>query len=149
MPALEDLHAREPWATLGTIEVPRFGLAATLNEGMAKSSIDHGPAHWPGTALPGEAGNVVVAGHRVTKTAPFRAIAELRLDDEIVFTVEGRRSVYRVTQAGVVDPSELWIVDETPENVVTLFACHPPGSARYRFVVRAELEGPPFVPPAA
>lgn len=138
-----DERAPEPAIVLGTIEIPRLGLSVPLNEGISLTTIDRGPSHWPGTAMPGQVGNVVVAGHRVTKTRPFRYIDTLVPGDEIIFTVGGVRSVYRVTGSEVVTPDAMRIVDQTPERTATLFACHPPGSARYRYVVRAAL-----VPPA-
>ena len=138
-----DARAIEAAVVLGTIEIPRLGLTTDLNEGLSLNTIDRGPSHWPGTAMPGHVGNVVVAGHRVTKTRPFRHLDRLQAGDEIIFTVDGTRSVYRVTGTEVVTPDTLRIADQTPEPVATLFACHPPGSARYRYVVRAALEGPP------
>jgi sortase A len=137
-----DERAPEPAVVLGTIEIPRLGLSVPLNEGISLTSIDRGPSHWPGTALPGQPGNVVVAGHRVTKTRPFRDIDRLQPGDEIIFTVEGVRTVYRVTSHDVVTPDAMHIVEQRPEPTATLFACHPPGSARYRYVVRAALVNP-------
>ena len=131
-----DPRAVEPAVVVGTIEIPRLGLAVDLHEGISLNTIDRGPSHWPGTALPGKIGNVVVAGHRVTKSRPFRHIDQLQAGDEIVFTVEGRRSVYRVTGSEVVPPDALHIATQTAEPVVTLFACHPPGSAKQRYVIR-------------
>ena len=132
-----DAYAAEPHVVIGSIEIPKLGLAVPLNEGISLHSIDRGPSHWPGTAMPGRVGNVVVAGHRVTKTRPFRHIDTLVPGDEIIFVFEGMRIVYHVTGHEVVTPDATWIVDQTPEKTATLFACHPPGSARYRYVVRA------------
>jgi sortase A len=133
-------YAEEPAVVIGTIEIPKLGLAVPLNEGISLRSIDRGPSHWPGTATPGRGGNTVIAGHRVTHSRPFRHIDTLVEGDEIIFTVAGYRSVYRVTGHEVVTPDATWIVNQTPEPTATLFACHPPGSARYRYVVRAALE---------
>ncbi len=125
---------------IGTIEIPALDLSAPLHQGIELSTIDHGPSHWPGTALPGEPGNVVVAGHRVTNTRPFRHLDTLQEGDPVIFTVEGRRWVYRVTGHEVVDEYAMWITDQTPGPTATLFACHPPGSAQYRWVTRLALE---------
>ena len=107
--------------------------------GITLRNIDHGPSHWPGTPLPGEMGNTVFAGHRVTHSHPFRRIHELVPGDEIFFTVAGVRSRYVVTGHEIVLPNRLDIVNPTPTPTVTLFACHPPGSARQRYVVRGAL----------
>lgn len=131
----EDPYAPEPHVVLGRIEIPKIGIDVPLNQGISLRSIDRGPSHWPGTALPGQPGNVVVAGHRVSKTRPFRNIDQLVPGDEVIFTVEEKRSVYVVTGSEIVTPDAMEIVNQTPDSTATLFACHPPGSARYRYVV--------------
>ena len=136
-----DPYAPEAVSVIGTIEIPALGLATPLHQGVTLNAIDRGPSHWPGTALPGELGNVVVAGHRVTRGGPFRHIDKLVPGDQVIFTVDGRRSVYRVTGHEVVTPDAMRIVDQTPAYTGTLFACHPPGSDAYRYVVRLALEG--------
>ncbi|MDQ3354136.1 MAG: class E sortase [Actinomycetota bacterium] len=128
---------------IGRLEIPALGLDVALHQGIELRVIDRGPSHWPGTALPGQPGNVVVAGHRVTNTRPFRYIDTLEVGDEATFTVDGVRSVYRVTGHEVVDDQAMWITDQTAQPTATLFACHPPGSAKYRWVTRLALAGPP------
>lgn len=136
----KDPYANEPLIELGTMEIPKIGLNHRIFQGITLRSIDRGPSHWPGTALPGQVGNSVFAGHRTTKSKPFRNIDQLAPGDEVIFNVEGRRSVYVVTGSEVVTPKALHIVDQTPTPTATLFACHPPGSARYRYVVRLALQ---------
>lgn len=136
----KNAYAEEPHVVIGQIEIPRLGLNVPLNEGISLRSIDFGPSHWPGSAMPGgSSGNVVVAGHRVTHTRPFRHLDTLVPGDEIIFTVNGVRSVYHMIGHEVVTPDRTDIVTQTAEPIVTLFACHPPGSARYRYVVRGAL----------
>lgn len=135
----KNAYAAEPHIVLGTIEIPKLGLSVPLNQGISLKSIDRGPSHWPGTALPGNVGNVVIAGHRVTHSKPFRHIDTLVAGDEIIYVVDGVRSVYAVTSHEVVTPDATWIVKQTEESKTTLFACHPPGSARYRYVVYGAL----------
>ena len=106
---------------------------------MTLHNIDLGPSHWTGTALPGQPGNTVFAGHRITNSHPFRHLDQLVAGDEVIFTVDGVRSVYRVTGSMVVGPDETWIADQTPDATGTLYACHPPGSLAYRYVVKLAL----------
>lgn len=134
-----DEYAYEPHVVVGRIVIPKLGLDVPLNQGISLRSIDRGPSHWPGTALPGEAGNVVVAGHRVTNTRPFRHIDSLQPGDEIRFEVDGTWHTYRVREHEVVTPDAMHIVMPTDTPTVTLFACHPPGSAKYRYVVYGDL----------
>lgn len=131
-------RAPTPEVVLGTIRIPAIDLSWTLGQGMTLTAIDRGPSHWPGTALPGELGNMVIAGHRTTKGAPFRHLDSLVPGDEIVFDVGVATHVYAVTETLIVYPEDVWIADQTEEHLVTLFACHPVGSARQRIVVRGE-----------
>ena len=139
VPVPDDPYAEEPIVEIGTIDIPKIGLTHPIFHGISMLNIDKGPSHWPGSAMPGEVGNAVFAGHRVTKTRPFRHIDKLAVGDEVTFTVHGVRSLYKVTESFVVKPNRLDIVDPTPTATATLFACHPPGSARERYVVRLAL----------
>ncbi|HBU75744.1 MAG TPA: hypothetical protein DEB38_05685 [Acidimicrobiaceae bacterium] len=111
----------------------------TLHEGIRQTTLNLGPGHWPGTAMPGAQGNVVVAGHRVSKHQVFLHINELVIGDEIIFETDAGRFVYALTDMQVVDPTDLWIIEQTPAYTTTLFACHPPGSTAQRYAVFATL----------
>ena len=65
---------------------------------------------------------------------------DLKPGDEVIFTVDGTRSVYRVTGHLIVRPADSWIADQTHEYTGTLYACHPVGSMAERYVVRMVLE---------
>ncbi len=132
-------YAPEPIVELGTIEIPRIGLFHKIMHGISMRNIDQGPSHWPGTAMPGEVGNTVFMGHRVTKTHPFRRIHEIEVGDPVVFHIAGQRSTYTVTGTSIVYPNQLEIVNQTDTPTGTLFACHPPGSAKQRYVVHLAL----------
>jgi sortase A len=136
-----DPYVAEPIQEIGKIEIPKIGLVHKVMHGISLRNIDQGPSHWPGTALPGENGNAVFAGHRVTHTHPFRNIDQLVEGDEVFFTIGGVRSRYLVTGHEVVSPGRLDIVNPTTTPTATLFACHPPGSAKQRYVVHLALAG--------
>lgn len=138
-PPPSDPRAPTPIVEVGSIAIPAIGLDATMREGVTLTIIDLGPSHWPGSAMPGERGNVVVAGHRTIRSRPFIDLDRLAAGDEIVFRTSAGTFTYRVTRTFVVEPRDLWIIDPTPESTVTLFACHPKGSARQRIVVKGEL----------
>lgn len=131
--------ATEPLTLIGGIEIPTLGVTKWLYEGITIPTLDHGPGHWPGSAMPGQPGNVVIAGHRTSKDHPFRNIDRLVAGDPIIVTTTAGRFTYRVIGSMVVDPEALWITTQTPEPHLTLFACHPPGSTRQRLIVYAEL----------
>lgn len=139
VPAPPEDGSSEPRIEIGSIEIPRIGLSRQLFEGIRLATLDNGPGHWPGTALPGEPGNVVVAGHRVSHNRDFRNIDQLVAGDEVIMSTLSGRHVYRVVSTEVVQPDAVWIIDQTPGRTATLFACHPPGSVRERIVVHLEL----------
>lgn len=144
-----DPYEDVPLVELGRIQIPAIGLDHAVYEGVWLTVINEGPGHWPGTPLPGGYGNSVFGGHRVTYTHPFRDLDQLAPGDAIQFTlVDGRRFVYLVTEQFIVEPGALWIVDQAPGRTLTLFACHPKGSARQRIVIRAELAGVVLNPPS-
>jgi sortase A len=149
----------------GIIEIPRIGVQQVMVEGIAKADLKKGPGHYPGTPLPGQAGNAAVAGHRTTYGAPFNRIDELQPGDPIiVYTAQGKFR-YEVTApppgVGIergpgwfsVKPTQVSVLASTGDNRLTLTACHPKHSASQRIIVQAKLTAEPAAttptPPAA
>jgi len=165
-PAPED-NDPEPQQYFGRIRIPAIEVDVPFLDGIRLSTLDHGPGHWPGTAMPGELGNVVVAGHRVSHNADFRRIDELKPGDEIIFDLDNSDGsptasvapddpysgvyVYHVTAVFIIPPEGTWVVTQDYRHEATLFACHPPHSTRERIVVQADLfsvNGEPAPDPA-
>jgi sortase A len=130
-----DPRAPEARVELGSIEIPKIGVTKSIFEGVTLTTLDHGPGHWPGTAMPGQPGNAVIAGHRVSHDKPFRNIDQLEPGDDVIFNTAAGRFVYKVTSTEIVYPDAVWIVDQTADATATLFACHPVGSTKQRIVV--------------
>ena len=139
-PSPADARAPTPEVVLGTLALPTIGMTQPLGEGVTLTAIDRGPSHWPGTAMPGQVGNVVVAGHRVTHSRPFHDLDLLEAGDPLVFTMsDGTVATYVLTHTEIVGPDAMHIVDQTAEHRATLFACHPKGSAAQRIVAHFRL----------
>ena len=131
----------EPVIELGTLSIPAIGVEMTMYEGIRMRTLDRGPGHWPGSAMPGELGNVVVGGHRTTHHRVFRDLDRLVAGDEIGFRdADGTEHVYLVDRVEIVTPDAMWVVNPTDTPTATLFACHPPGSTRERIIVFADLQ---------
>jgi sortase A len=127
---------------IGRIVIPRLLLSAVVVEGIDKTTLRRGLGHIPGTALPGERGNVGVAGHRDTL---FRPLKDLRIKDEIQFSTSSGDFKYVVESLNVVAPNNIAVLAPSPENLLTLVTCYPfffIGAAPKRFVVRARQVAP-------
>jgi sortase A len=134
-----DVHPMVPHPAFGMIVIPRINLVHPIFEGIDETAIHWGPGHWPGSALPGQPGNTVFAGHRVTHTRPFLDIDLLVPGDQIIFHLATGTYTYEVTDHIIVNPEDTWIANPTPDPTVTIFGCHPKHSAAHRYVVRGKL----------
>jgi sortase A len=131
----------ETGAAIAALSIPRVQLSAAVLEGSDASTLLRGPGHLENTALPGEIGNIVIAGHRDSFFWPLRNI---RLDDDIYLDARGEQYHYKVTSVRVVDPRDVSVLEQTEGEVVTLITCYPFwvfGRAPDRFIVRASRVG--------
>jgi sortase A len=123
---------------LGEIELTRIGVTAMILEGTDDRTLRRAVGHIPGTPLPGQPGNVAIAGHRDTF---FRALRDVRQDDEItLMTLEGSYR-YRVDSISVVGPEDTQVLNNSGGDILTLVTCYPfyfVGPAPRRFIVRAQ-----------
>jgi sortase A len=139
------------------IGIPRVAVDQFVVEGVNVDDLRKGPGHYPSTQLPGHEGNSAIAGHRTTYGAPFGDLDQLEAGDQIVVvTVQGKFK-YRVTEQRVVDPSEVSVLDASPDPArpdhelatLTLTTCNPKYSAEQRLIVRAQLDLTPDQVPLA
>lgn len=127
-----------PGQAIGWIEIQRLGVSALVVHGDDAGSLMRAVGHIPGTAFPGEGGNVGLAGHRDTF---FRALRSIERSDTIRLVMPDRVIAYRVVEVGIVEPSQVEVLDPTPVASLTLVTCFPfeyVGAAPYRYVVRAQ-----------
>jgi sortase A len=138
-PAPADPYEDVPVGQIGAISIPKIGLEHAIYEGIWLTVLDHGPGHWPNSAMPGQRGNTVFPGHRVTHSHPFLDLDQLAPGDQIVFHMPDADQVYAVRETLIVEPTDMWVVEQTETPTVTLIACHPEHSARQRIVVKGDL----------
>jgi sortase A len=123
---------------IGRIEIARLGLSAIVVEGDDGKTLRRAAGHVPGTALPGQPGNIGITGHRDTF---FRPLRNIQVDDVITLTTSQGEYRYRVVSTKVVSPEDVAVLDSTGGEILTLVTCHPfyfVGAAPNRFIVRAE-----------
>ncbi|HEV7864966.1 MAG TPA: class E sortase [Acidimicrobiia bacterium] len=124
---------------LTRLVIPTIKVDTVVVEGTGASALRAGAGHYPNTPLPGEEGNVAIAGHRTTYGKPFANLDHLAVGDQIVLETPLGQHVYRVTRAPfVVSNTDFSVISQVPGRTLTLTTCHPKGSARQRLVVRAE-----------
>ena len=137
-PTLPDPAINQP---VGLLSIPKIGILDAIVEGVGEAQLEQGPGHYPGTALPGEPGNVAIAGHRTTYAHPFYNLDALAPGDNIyILTAQG---LFRYTVIGsqVVAPTDVAVLNSSSgRSTLTLTTCNPRYSAAQRLVVTANLD---------
>ena len=122
---------------IGRVEIPRLDISAMVREGVDAATLSRAVGHVPNSPLPGAAGNVAIAAHRDTY---FRNVRNIRNGDRIRMVTPKGTYEYIVDSLKIVEPTEVNVLDPTPEPAITLVTCYPfnyIGSAPKRFIVRA------------
>jgi sortase A len=122
---------------IARIDIPRLNVSDVVIEGDDTDTLAHAVGHIPGTALPGQLGNIGLAGHR---DSFFRKIGQLRDGDTLVLETARGTFRYRVEKLSIVMPNQTEVLKSTGEPALTLVTCYPfhyIGSAPKRFVVTA------------
>jgi sortase A len=121
------------------LEAPAVNLKATVLEGSDDPTLRRAAGHIEYTPLPGEPGNIGIAGHRDTTFYPLR---KLKAGDRMTLTTASHVFEYEVRNTWIVDPEDVHVLDPTPGPAVTLVTCYPfnfIGNAPKRFIVRGSL----------
>jgi sortase (surface protein transpeptidase) len=166
-PAPISVGVGDPFAVL---HIPRLAAdySRVIVEGAAQDQLAQGPGHYIGTAMPGEQGNLAIAGHRVGRGSPFLDLDQMRPGDPIVVETADAWFVYRVLgdpatgsfddPSGIpgqeiVRPEAVSVISPTPGGpaegpasgaYLTLTTCHPKYSAQQRLIIHARLDGAPI-----
>lgn len=125
---------------LGLIEIPRLDTAAIVEEGVDTTTVWKAVGHIPGTAMPGEPGNAVLAAHRDTY---FSGLGDLKVGDLVSFKSPTATYSYRVESTRIVEPDDTEVLRASKEPTLTLVTCYPfhyIGNAPQRYVVTAREE---------
>jgi sortase A len=129
---------------LTRIVIPSIGVKTLVVEGTTESALRAGAGHYVNTPLPGETGNVAIAGHRTTYGKPFADLDRLKPGDEVILETPIGTHTYKVSREPFVVENTDWsVISQSATPTLTLTACHPKGSAKQRIVVKAEMVAPP------
>ncbi len=121
------------------LRVAKAGIEVPILEGTDDLTLNRGVGHVPGTALPGQTGNMAVTGHR---DGFFRGLKDIVPGDTIEVDRQGHTDRYQVQHIKIVFPSDLSVLNHTPDSELTLITCYPfyyVGSAPQRYIVQATL----------
>ncbi|MDQ4149421.1 MAG: sortase [Actinomycetota bacterium] len=131
---------------LTRLVIPRLQVDTVVVEGISDEALDTGAGHYPDSPLPGQPGNVAIAGHRNTFGKPFADLDKLRPGDKVILETPVGRHVYQMVEPfeghgnpWVTTPGDTSVLAPTSESVLTLTTCHPKGSAKERLIARLKL----------
>jgi sortase A len=124
-------------SVIGRLTIPRLQLSAMVREGVRENTLSLALGHVPSTAVPGQKGNVAVAGHRDTI---FRGLRGIQKYDLIRFETSSSNYVYQVSSIEIVEPTDVSVLRSGRDSELTLVTCYPfyyIGAAPERFIVKA------------
>ncbi len=136
------------------ITAPIIFSVNTVDENQFLLALRDGVVHYPGTANPGQQGNVVIFGHSSGQWwAPgnykfiFTVLDKVKIGDKIYIDYQGTRYTYRMYDSKIVPPTELSVLNQGSDNILTLITCTPVGTSAKRLIVIAKQIDPPVVKP--
>jgi sortase A len=132
--------APPPGTVIGRFEVPSLKISTPVLEGSDDATLARGAGHIEDTPFPGEPGNVGIAGHRDTI---FRPLEHVRRGEVLQVRTADHVYRYTVTRTLIVNPDDVYVLDDTATPTLTLVTCYPfryVGHAPKRFIVQAALE---------
>jgi sortase A len=134
----ESLTARLSPA-IALLRIPKIHLEVPVLEGTDDVSLNRGVGLIAGTALPGEDGNVGIAGHR---DGFFRGLKDVVVGDTIELATLEETNTYVIDRIVIVGPEDVSVLGFRSRSSVTLVTCYPfyfLGSAPQRYIVQASL----------
>jgi sortase A len=145
LPAPTPLPIPDLDAAFASLSIPRIGMKGdkegVIVSGVTVDDLRKGVGHFRNTPLPGQKGNVALAGHRTTYGAPFGDLNKLQNGDPITFTnTLGEQFVYKVTSQSIVAPDDTTVLAPTDTPSLTLVTCDPKYTSTNRLIIRAELD---------
>lgn len=125
---------------LAALEIPKIGLTVPVFEGIDEITLNRGVGRIPGTAQPGEGGNLALAGHR---DGFFRGLKDVAQGDVLELRTREETRTYVVDRVVIVDPEDVSVLDDRGSPTLTLVTCYPfyyVGHAPQRWVVQGSLK---------
>ena len=135
-----------PWPWADTYPVARLtsgsrDIDLIVLAGGSGRTLAFGPGHLSASAMPGETGNTIIAGHRDTHFSFLRNVEDGELLG--IELPDGGRHVYEIIGADIVDSRRGSLVLDTDVPMLTLVTCYPfdarEAGGPLRYVVTARM----------
>lgn len=140
---LESLEEKKDIPQENILVIPKIDVKVKIIEGESQEALDQGAWRMPTTSTPDKGGNTVISAHRFKYLPPnnttFYLLDKLNRGDRLFVYWQGKEYKYVVIESKVVEPTEISILDNTPDNRLTLFTCTPLFSTAKRLVVVSVL----------
>jgi LPXTG-site transpeptidase (sortase) family protein len=147
----EEQKTEEFYEKEDSIEIPKIKISAPLivvgKEEEVKKALDRGVVLWPGSALPGEKGQVIILGHSAPQNWPkikydwvFSNLNLLEKDDEILIYFRNKKYVYSVENKIFLNRGQQLPKTDPEKSVLFLISCWPPGKDFRRIAIEAILK---------
>jgi LPXTG-site transpeptidase (sortase) family protein len=129
-------------SVVAELQIPAIGVDQYVVEGTTTDDLSKGPGHYTGTAAPGQAGNVAIAGHRTTHGAPFNRLGDLRKGDRIILTSTSDETLTYIVAGtpAAVSPGDVSVLNYFGDDRITLTTCNPEFSSTQRLIAVGELK---------
>lgn len=131
-----------------SISIAAIGVNDPVVQGDDWEQLKKGVGHHIGSAMPGQLGNLVLSAHNDIYGEIFRHLDKLAPGDEVIVSTARQSYTYVVSEIRVVDPTDVWVLEQTPQASLTLISCYPYLVNNKRIVVSAELVDEPVTLPS-
>jgi sortase A len=121
------------------IVIPSIGVDAPVVLGVESEQLKKGVGQVPGSANPGQRGNLVLSAHNDIYGELFRYLDQLKSGDQFTVYTNLRAYTYTVTGWELVEPTRVEVLKSTPNTTATLISCYPYLVDTMRIIVRALL----------
>jgi sortase A len=137
---LHQASLRKPVESLAVLRIPTLQLEVPLLDSTDEVTLNRGVGRIAGTSLPGQGGNIGIAGHR---DGFFRRLKNIRTGDAIELATISGTDVFVVDRIRITSPNDVSVLRPRTKHSLTLVTCYPfyfVGPAPSRFIVQASLK---------
>lgn len=118
-----DDNQEEEQGVIAYLTIPSISLTnAPVKEGTDMDTLNNYLGHFTDSAY--LEGNVAIAGHnRGYEKNYFENLDKLRQGDEITYQTKYQTKKYKVSEVKTIKDKDVYVIENTPENKITLITC--------------------------